>query len=773
MNDSLDPKGKPTLPTVLFRVVVVLLFSGLAAQLWRLQIVEGREFRKRAEENHIREVRLPAPRGIVYDRRWFDGQSRLLASNAPIFVLSIIPGELPKGRELEVYQRLETIIGMPVAEIRDRVARQKNDLDLFAPIPVRFNLPRDSALKVDQARLELPGVMVSYESTRRYNEGPLFAHILGYTGLVSPTLLRPEEYRRLTSPEGGYTINDRIGADGLEKQYEQLLRGHYGRKKLEVEASGRQRELGVADRPRPGSNLVLTVDLDLQRFVDGALREGLHNAPSGVAIVMDPRNGEMLSVVSQPEYDNNIFTDDERDDELARLLKDPNQPFFNRAVSGLYPPGSTFKLITGIAALQEGVAGRETVIESRGEIFVENDRWPGARASQRLPEWTPVGLGKLNFIQAIANSSNIYFFILGGGYEKDYPSGPLRLGLGHERLARYARMFGYGAASGIDLTDESDGTMPDEAWKQAKRGEPWFKGDTYNMSIGQGYVQATPIQVANVTSTIANGGTLYRPHLLKAVVDSDGQIVQTVRPEIIRTVDVDPTNMQTLREAMEAGFSTGALLPPYRIPGLRVAGKTGTGEFAGEVNAQGELPTHGWFTGYAPADNPQISVTVFVDRGSGSKDAAPIAMRIFRYYFGIPQDAPADPPPTPTANVATPNALPTSQPAPAPRTAPPTPRRAPLPAVAPTAPTTAPTVEPTPEVAPTPTRARGSGRNSGPGAGQPQPAEAPPPAPTAAPEPRPTSAPPRREPKPTNPPQPTAKPPSEQRAAEPKPTQGR
>jgi penicillin-binding protein 2 len=769
MNDTLDPKGKLSLPTILFRVAVLLAFTGLAAQLWRLQIVEGREFRKRAEENHIREVRLPAPRGVIYDRKWLDGQPRMLASNSPIHVLSIIPGEVPKGRQEDLYARLELIIGVPKEQIRARVDKQHNELDLYTPIPIKYNLQRDLALRVLQAHLELPGVVISDESTRRYNEGRLFSHILGYTGLVSPTLLKPDVFKRLTSPEGGYSINDRIGADGLEERYEQLLRGRYGRKKLEVEASGKQRELGVADPARPGSNLVLTLDLDLQRFVDSALREGLHNSPSGVAIVMDPRSGEVLALVSQPGYDNNVFTDEDRDAELTSLLKDPEQPFFNRAVHGLYPPGSTFKLMTGIAALQEGVASRSTVIESRGEIFVENDRYPGARASQRLPEWTPVGLGRLNFIEAIANSSNIYFFILAGGYEKEYPAGPLRLGLGNERLARYARMFGYGAATGIDLNDEADGTMPDEAWKQAKRNEPWYKGDTYNMSIGQGYVQATPLQVANATNTIANGGTLFRPHLLKAVVDADGQVVRTVRPDVIRTVDVDAGNLAVLREAMEAGFSVGSLLPPYRVPGLRIAGKTGTGEFAGEVNAQGELPTHGWFTGYAPADDPKISVTVFVDRGSGSKDAVPIAMRIFRHYYGISEELQAPPLPTPTVFAATPGptaAVPGGLAGPTARPAATAAIRAPAPNVAPTAAAT-----PTPEPAPT----AGSGgqrpgrANRTPGPAQPAdqpPAESAPPQPTAAPPP-PTPAP----APPTAQPASTARP--RQGGAQPNPTPGR
>src|SRR5215216_5483810 len=315
MHESIDPKGKLSPPTVLFRLTVVLVFIGLAAQLWRLQIVEGRDFRRRAEENHIREVRLPAPRGVIYDRQMLEGRSRILASNAPIVVASIIPGELPKGQEGAVYAQLGSLIGMSEDEIRQKVDRQKSELDLFAPVPVKFNLDRAAALKLYGARLELPGVAVTEESTRRYSDGTLFSHLLGYTGLISPTLLPPEQYKRLTSPEGGYSVNDRIGADGIEEKYEQLLRGRFGRKKLEVEASGRHRELGVADSPQPGSNLVLTLDLDLQRFVNMALREGLHNSPSGVAVVMSPRTGEVLALVSEPGYDNNIFTDESREGE--------------------------------------------------------------------------------------------------------------------------------------------------------------------------------------------------------------------------------------------------------------------------------------------------------------------------------------------------------------------------------------------------------------------------------------------------------------------------
>ncbi len=406
----------------------------------------------------------------------------------------------------------------------------------------------------------------------------------------------------------------------------------------EVEASGRVVSELRVERPEPGKNLVLNIDLDVQRMVANILREGLHQGNVGAAIISSVKTGEVLALVSLPSYDNNIFADDSREEELSRLLTDPEQPFFHRGIAGNYPPGSTFKLVTGLGALQEGVAARDTVIESKGVLYVQHDYYPTYR--QPFLDWAP--LGRLNFIQAIANSSNIYFFYLGGGYE------PERfVGLGNERLARYARMMGFGAPTGIDLPGESSGTIPDEAWKLQKIGEKWVKGDTYNMSIGQGYVEATPIQVHNATVAIANGGTLLKPRIVREILDSDGNVVVRTQPEAIRALDVEPRHLKTMIEGMEAGFSA-QLLRDYRIPGLRVAGKTGTAEFGQAASPQGELPTHGWFTGFAPVEDPQIAVTVFVERGSSSRDAAPIAARILRHYFAIPENAPAPPLPPPT-----------------------------------------------------------------------------------------------------------------------------
>jgi penicillin-binding protein 2 len=616
--------------------VVLVAFVILTAQLWRLQIVEGPALRQRAENNRVRVSPITPQRGVIYDRN-----GTLLAANAPMFVVSIVPADLPSRGELAVYSRLGALLAIPQADIKKAVDKRVADGDIFTPVQIKTNVPRDAALMVEQQHSDLAGVVVTVESSRRYAEGPLLAHIIGYTGPISPALLTPEGYRQKIDKEG-YTINDRIGTAGLEDSYEHVLRGRPGRRMYEVEASGRELTELRVEAPDPGKNITLSIDVGLQRAVTTMLREGLKNGNVGVAIVSDVRTGEVLSMVSLPTFDNNLFNDSTREEELSRSLKDPEQPFFHRAIAGNYPPGSTFKLVTALGALTEGVATRDTTIESKGILWVPHDFYPSFR--QPFPDWAP--LGRLNLAQAIGNSSNIYFFYLGGGYEPERFAG-----LGNERLARHARNLGFGGPTGIDVAGESSGTIPDEAWKVQRVGERWVKGDTYNMSIGQGYVESTPIQVQNMTVAIANGGNLLRPRVVRQLTDSDGNVVQAFGPSMIRSLELDPRHLRNVVEGMELGFS-GQLLRDYRIPGLRVAGKTGTAEFGQAVNAQGELPTHGWFTGFAPVDNPRYAVTVFVERGASSRDAAPIAARILRHLFGIPQELKPPPLPGPPPAVA-------------------------------------------------------------------------------------------------------------------------
>ncbi|HEV7665068.1 MAG TPA: penicillin-binding protein 2 [Chloroflexota bacterium] len=631
--EAMPAEQRPRASTWFFRVVVLLLFGILTAQLWKLQVVDGQSYTNRSAANWLRQAVIPPQRGVIYDRN-----KTLLATNAPIFVVSITPADVPKGRMPEIIIRVANELRIPPADVQKVIeARQaRKDYSVFNPIAVSFNVDRQAVMRISEHQLDMPGVQVGVESSRRYTDGTLIAHIMGYMGAISA-----DEADQLQ--QAGYGLDDHIGAAGVEQAYEKDLRGQPGKRLYQVEVTGQ--EVGELKRQdaTPGRNLVLALDLDLQRDVMRILQEGLRNAPGGAAIVMDPRNGEVLAMVSTPSFDANIIGNSARDDELQQLLVDKERtPMFPRAFSGQYPPGSVFKLVTGSAALQEGVANRDTVVDSKGVMYVESDEYPGVRQAFN----DNAAYGPQTFLQGIANSSNIYFFWLGGGFQEGNKT--LFEGLGVDRLSKYARAFGYGARTGLDIRGEQDGTIPDPTWKQFHKNQPWFKGDTYNMSIGQGDVLATPLQVANTTNAIANGGMLYQPHLARAELDQDGNVVKDFSSNPPgRAVPVDAANLQIMRDAMEWGFE-GPWLKWFKIPGLRLAGKTGTAEFEGPLDDKKTLPTHGWFTGFAPADNPEISVTVFVERGSGTTDASPIAARIFRRYFHL-ADAPPDPPKTPAA----------------------------------------------------------------------------------------------------------------------------
>jgi penicillin-binding protein 2 len=450
---------------------------------------------------------------------------------------------------------------------------------------------------------------------------------VGYTALPSADAYA-EKYRAR-----GYAPDERVGATGVEQLYEAELHGEAGARLYHVDAAGRPLQEREEQSPQPGHNLVLSIDSDLQHAATDLLAARLQTGPatgpptgttgpgSGAVVIMDPRNGEVLSLVSLPTFDANVFTIPDRGQEIGDLLADPGLPLFNRAVSGQYPPGSTFKLVTGIGALEERIANRNTRINCNGGLRIPNPYNP--QLSTFLPDWGV--LGTLDFIQGVAQSCNVYFYTLGGGF------GNIQ-GLGSARLGQYAQLLGYGTATGIDLPSETRGRVPNPEWKRAQFSEDWLPGDTYNMAIGQGFVLATPLQVAMVTNLIAMKGTAYRPHLVRAVTDADGREVRATTPEVVRQVTLRPDTLQTLRDGMIAVLDT----PQARgnkLPGVTVAGKTGTAEYAGERDAKGNLPTHGWFTAYAPADNPRVSVTVFLEYGGGPGDAYPLAMQIMREYF--------------------------------------------------------------------------------------------------------------------------------------------
>ncbi len=619
-----DAVGHPIRSRVL-RVVLLLAFSALTFQLWRLQIVEGRAHRAAAEGNRLRLATVPPLRGVIYDRNMVP-----LAVNAPSFSVSITEADLPDSQRAQVLDELAATLDMPIEEIEQTLRTRRRDAPPFAPIVIRDSVPRERAMQLEERSWTLPGVHVRVDPIREYIDSPIFSHVLGYMAL--PT---EEEYTTRYRAEG-YGMGERVGSAGAERMYESDLRGRPGGRILEVDATGRPlRE--VVERPaEPGHRLILTIDAELQRLIYRVLSERIKPGTSGVAVATDPRSGEVLAMVSIPSFDANVFSHPERDGEIGALLQDSGLPLFNRAVSGQYPPGSTFKLVTGIGALEEGIANRNTRINCNGGLRLPS---PYGGAPTFLPDWGVMGV--LDFVGGIAQSCNVYFYTLGGGF------GDIQ-GLGNERLARYARMLGYGEVTGIDLPAEAPGRVPTAEWKAATVGEQWFPGDTYNMAIGQGYVLATPLQVGNVTSAIANGGTFYRPHVVKAVLDADGRMLREVPPQVTSRVTLKPETLSVIRDGMVAVLDTDQTRR-YKIKNVVVAGKTGTAEFAGPKDEKGIGPTHGWFTAYGPVESPRIVLTVFVERGGGPSDALPIAMDILREYFGQG----VAPPPTPTPAGAT------------------------------------------------------------------------------------------------------------------------
>ncbi|MCL4395028.1 MAG: penicillin-binding protein 2 [Chloroflexi bacterium] len=636
----------------ILRLSIVAAFLVLASQLAQVQIVQGEYFRNAADQNRFRLLQTDALRGIVYDRT-----GKILVRNMPSFNVSIVPADLPYDNQDDILRKLSTLLNVPLDTIiqvasADAVGRLPSDMDRtvvppkrelglremvaegerdpYSPTVVKTNVPRDVAFYLEENHLDFPGVQIGLDPVRQYVDGPLLSNILGYVGHITPDTLDDFVSK-------GYSPSDQVGLTGLEYAYEQDLHGTKGRRYIEVDVFGREVANLGEQAPVPGHNLVLTIDADFQQKVQDALLKGMKAAHSkqGVAIALDPRNGEILAMVSLPTYDDNLFATGISVADYNNLAQDPLHPMLDQAISGQYPPGSTFKLIPASAALQEHVVDVNTRYETPGTIWVPNQNFPeDLKLAQPFYDWYKPGFGSLNILNAIRESSDVFFYKLAGG---EYPS--FDTGLGEERLAAYARLFGLGQATGIDLPAEAKALVPDPAWKLKTVGNVWTVGDTYNMGIGQGYVLATPLQVADYTAIVANGGTLYKPELVHAVTDSQGQIVRTIQPQVIRRLPIDQNAFTTVREGMRLGVTSGTS-DLVNLADVNVAAKTGTAEYYGP-RVDGHLPTHAWFTAFAPYEDPQIVVTVFIyGGGEGSAVAAPVAADILRDYFQLPSNSP-------------------------------------------------------------------------------------------------------------------------------------
>jgi len=646
-------------------MLIGLAFLVLAGQLWRLQIVQGDTYRWKANHNRFRVVSLQAPRGVIYDR-----QGVILARNRPRYQVAVVPEDLPQGgaerervlrrllRLLRTSPSTETMQATPpsdetsspsaetlpsLEELEAQIAEASKG-GSFRPLLVSDNVSRDVALVIEEEGPDLPGVQVIVQPRREYPSGALTSHIIGYTGPIPRESV--DAY-----VERGYAPTDQVGLAGLEFTFEDELRGQAGYRLIVVDVHGREvRTVGQPQMPIPGHNLILTIDLELQQAAEEALRHGLQMAHSraGVVIAMDPRDGAVLAMVSLPSYDNNLFAKGISAEEYAALSEDPDRPLVNHAISGIYPPGSTFKIIPAAAGLEEGVITPGALLgdgedgANDGVIWLPNKYFPEDRQQdQPFYCWSHkygYGHGRVNLVQAIALSCDIFFYQLAGGYHEFE-------GLGVETLDRYARLFGLGEVTGIDLPGEHPGLVPDPKWKRLTYAENWVTGDTYNMAIGQGFILATPLQMLNATAAVANGGYLYRPQLVYQVTDAEGKVYRAFAPELIRELPIAPEHLTLVREGMyqavnwEHGTATKAALPD-----IAVAGKTGTAEFFIDRNqdgwpdrdAKGNLPTHAWFTAFAPYEDPEIALVVFIEGGGeGSSTAVPVAAEILQAYFDL------------------------------------------------------------------------------------------------------------------------------------------
>lgn len=600
--------GKITLLTF---VMVLFLFIAIGRAAW-LQIIKGQYYYELAEGNRIRIERLEAKRGVIYD-----SNHNPLVRNIANFLLYFVPSDLPKddGSKNEIIARVSNILGVSTDEIKAILDKVKpGSLESYQPLFIADNIEYEKAMLLFLESDRMPGVVITNKTRREYNlSSKSLSHVLGYTGKINE-----DELKKYGSE---YLPIDYIGKTGIENFYENELKGINGKKQIEVDALGKEKKIINQENGEDGHNLVLTINLELQKKLEDAIAETLKkmNLTKASAVVMNPNNGEILAMVSLPAFDDNLFAHGISTKDYEQLINDPNRPLYNRTVSGEYPSGSTIKPIYASAALEENIINENTSFISSGGLRV--GEW-------FFPDWKAGGHGVTNVRKAIAESVNTFFYYIGGGYN-DFT------GLGIEKMGAYAKLYGLGSQTGIDIVGEADGFIPTKEWKEETKGERWYIGDTYHAAIGQGDILVTPLQVANYAATFANGGKLYRPHLVKEILNSDESTFRKINEKPIRTNIVSDKNMQIVREGMRQTVTAGSArsLQSVSVP---VAGKTGTAQWSTTKKP------HAWFIGFAPYDNPQISIMILVEEGvEGSSVAVPIANQVLTWYFGPKVEASA------------------------------------------------------------------------------------------------------------------------------------
>ncbi len=574
MNDYV--LGQPGPPRVslgarfaVFGLIIAIVVGLLTTRLFYLQVVQGGYYAGLAEENRQQTQPIRSARGLIYDRA-----GRPLAINIPSYVVRIRPADLPFGQRDAVVERLSSLLNVPATDIIESLDRYASLR--FELVRIASDVPSDVARIIVEESRGLPGVEVDVEERRQYEYGALVAHVLGYTGAVTAEDL-------LELEEVGYLNDDQIGKTGVEATFEEELRGAYGSEQVERDAGGRVvRTVQIVDDPQPGSSLELTLDVEIQQEAEEALRwaTDVVDLQRGVVIVMNPQTGEILALVSLPNYDNNLFARGISNTDYQGLVEDPNRPLVNFALSEQYPPGSTYKLVTAVGALEDGLVNPSTVLETGPFLEI---------GTYKYWEWNRRGFGPLDISGGFAHSSDTFFYQLAGG-------------LGIDRLGHWASEFGFGQRTGVDLPAEARGIVPTNDWKQSVFGQDVFPGEVYQAGIGQGYDAATPLQVLNSFNALANGGSLLKPQIVRRVLAPDGSVVRGFQPELIRQLGVSPDTLRTMRLAAREVVTSGHTYNLDELP-LVVAGKTGTAEF-GLRDSQGRLPFHSWFAAFVPQFGP-------------------------------------------------------------------------------------------------------------------------------------------------------------------------
>jgi penicillin-binding protein 2 len=685
-----------------FLAVIAFVFGAFMVRLFILQILEQDSWVAKAQENSTEVFNLPASRGIIYDR-----SGTILARNIASYNIVVTAANLPEdpGAIQEIFRELSRMIDVPVNRsqispetpyvpcISDhgiaQIAEYGESATPFQAVRIKCDVDQRTAMIVQEKAVDWPGISVEIQPIRDYPTGSLSAALIGFLGPI------PANQEELYVEQGFLPNRDKVGYAGLELQYQDLLAGKNGRRVAEIDVGGQvlRPDIESPSDPQAGNSLRLTIDTRLQQATEAIFKDELDDwnryfgnivYSSGVVIAMNPQTGEILSMVSYPSYENNRMTRFIPAYYYDQLLKDPTNPLLNHAAGDVLPAGSVFKLVTGVGALNEGVVTPEQIIDTPPVLEITEKYYANdVGRARELVDWNKAGFGQLDFVHGMANSSNVYFYKLGGGFEDEVPNG-----LGICRLGTYAAAMGYGEAPGLGLPDEQKGLIPDPTWKRITHAESWSSGDTYIASVGQGYVLATPLQVLLSAAVVANNGKLVQPTLIREILDSEGNVVEkwldpegnivdtptegsrqispfkpyvkwdlTVDPMIqeygettIRGCEpipgakktVQPWVFDTVRTGMRMAVTEGTLLKIFQDTTISAAGKTGTAEYcdkyAQEQNrcTPGNWPSHAWTVAFAPYENPEIAVVAFVyNGGEGSSVAGPIVLRVLESYFEL------------------------------------------------------------------------------------------------------------------------------------------